>query len=1141
MEGGLDAAKAAIWNVFFHLYVTEYDLSVLRSHLNKLIDASASYETWMRSSYGQFIKYVDKGTLAHLRTYWSYYAETGKEQVSVRNKKARDTIAKRSKDVGKTSVLNGIRAAGPLWPHAFVTAPDLYRLFWKTGVAAGNAADVEKLGDDGKGEVNPLFAVSSAAAQDFAVHYATEPLVNFHVADAYCKVPAAKGSQNYVDHVVAAAKAQFEAWCEVFSNSVNNGHVIVRCFYGDALAFGHEMQLHFLEDYSQSDTQGFYRKTWSSDLIVLDGECPRTKFNVIDTSNLGDHVGVINVLSATAPLLNQDSSSAIYTESLLIATEDTSAALSTLLGSDVMSFALLIGLSPSGLQTNVTMDAVGNEAALYAMTPGDGSLRQYRMRMTWKHLESGDLQLYKEPNIPQVAFEPESLAAYLFSLYRKFFALEDQTQLSARMATKKLGSFSIDQARYTRAGMVALIKIAKSRVMVDWEETLELFMQHVKSDRSLIVGSNSLQELYMHLHLSGVWTNDVLGKDPRQLDAARHLGFRSRSDDQGLLATRDIPPVVYLVLVVPRKKLEVFTKKNIDKVGTPALHIAVSQNNGEWENCFFSYQCFFGNVSCDPTTHELISIEEDEMNWAGTQDLITLTPVPAFGLLTGPKDGIRVALRINASPEYIMAYSAALGLLLTIYETGFTREGCFVCKGIAGHAVSQNRAAQKKWIEATTKRHRKPTQSLVLMDANYNATHLQRRIDFPPRSTAGKALSDGASVAIEQISPSVLIVHIGKSIKNEIIYVVPIQGSKAKTRVARKSSWIELSVPIMTAQTPDPFDSFTQLIVKADRHAMLRDLPHIDLSNQPQITISKTTDNSWIRTFMGATLSDSENAINNTVKNSPTSGNAMIDLKQSLNTLFATFAGLHPSAQHNSRNPQVYQLTINKSCHTILFATTLYHDLDLGSICLEAYVFPLTILKVQRLSSALANLQQAAPPCGIHVTPAETTLWKRLLPALAERCRTGPHKPSCEYLCSGATIPLSTAEAENPICSCGEGELSGPEFVKKGGRAREWEPFARYVTRIAISPIFPVPFVESSLSAFRGMRREVWDRAAGAGAGSKSGVASQGGAGRGGCDRCGKRSESGLKTCAGCGEARYCGVECQKASWKEHKPSCKKG
>ena len=44
------------------------------------------------------------------------------------------------------------------------------------------------------------------------------------------------------------------------------------------------------------------------------------------------------------------------------------------------------------------------------------------------------------------------------------------------------------------------------------------------------------------------------------------------------------------------------------------------------------------------------------------------------------------------------------------------------------------------------------------------------------------------------------------------------------------------------------------------------------------------------------------------------------------------------------------------------------------------------------------------------------------------------------------------------------------------------------------------------------------------------------------CGRCGKKGkgvEEGLKRCMGCKKMLYCGKECQKKDWKEHKMECK--
>ena len=169
--------------------------------------------------------------------------------------------------------------------------------------------------------------------------------------------------------MVGVAKSQFKGWCESFGDYIVNNGVIVKLFHGEALALSYELQLALIHEEKPVDVATTYTKPWSACPLLLDGQVSseaQTKatykpFDIIDTSNLGDYVGFIKIISATGPLLRRKASSVLYTESLLMATEVVSASLSRIVGSDVATFSLLIGLAPVGLLTGVTMDAISNE------------------------------------------------------------------------------------------------------------------------------------------------------------------------------------------------------------------------------------------------------------------------------------------------------------------------------------------------------------------------------------------------------------------------------------------------------------------------------------------------------------------------------------------------------------------------------------------------------------------------------------------------------------------------------------------------------------------------------------------------------------------------------------------------------------
>lgn len=1120
-------------------------MSDIRHHIQLLLDLSNTTEEWALSSWSQSIGFVDRATLRQLRQYWAQYvAQGGWPQ-------ARTAIAKRSKDVGNMNMTTGVRTAGPFWYHAPETMGHCYRRYWETGVAGGNTEDLSRLKGDGNHNVNPMFAVSSAASGDFAVHYGSDPLLGFHLAEAFQeKTSKTKGAvSEQADRVVRLAKSQFTAWCETFKKYFDKGRIHIDFFDGDALALSHELQLELTLDKKPIGVARTYTKPWHACPLVLDGlvspegDAKRAYglFDVVDTSNVGDHVGFINILSATAPLLRRNASSVLYTESLLIAAEDIQASLSTILGSDVATFSLLLGLVPSGLLTGVTMDAVANESALFHFMQDEKSFaKQYRMRVSWKIPELGDPAVVKvlesgAQSQLQVRYEAQDLAGYLFDLYKKMFAHEDVTQMMSRMARMRKGSYSVDQERYTRAGMVALLRLVKVRVQVDWERTMRLFDEHLNADKSLIVGSNSLQELYMHLYLYDVWTTEVLQGHPLQLRAQLGLPLRSSSEEKDILGDQTIPPIVHIVLVVPRHKLKIFTS-DPEQIGTPALHISITQTRGkprdQYENCFHSFHLVFGKIVYNDDDKNVSIVEEDDHGWRGSEDLVVCCAVPAFGLLIGPRDGIRAALMINTTPGNLQRFQR-LGLRMAVFETGLEdKSRFFICRDAPKLDTTHFPYMQRDWIEASQSRNKSSIQTLVKLDSGHKATHLQNRIDFAKGSLESKALSEGAAVTVSANTASSLLVHIGKSLQRTIAFPFPIQGSRPKIRIARKSFWIEVEVPIFTVLDGDRFDSWTQMIIEAKRPPICWTIPRINLEMQPPIKLAKKGDSSWLQLFMGTALSHAERLLN--APDEASTGNPKLDFKQSLNVLLANFTGANPKANGPVKT---IQLCVKPNgCHTLVFAVGLRHDLELGSVVMEAYVVPLTIPRVKELYAAICQLQRTTP-AGINLTNEESTLWKRMLPALAERCRTWKHRSTCEYKLKGT--PLSTEEGETPLCSCGMGKISGSELGELG--VKEAAPFAKYATRIAIAPIFPVPYVESSMSEFKngGLRATAKASAAGALSALAQSNSSASGSKAKRCDNCGNE-EGPFRACSRCGKVRYCGPACQKAAWKGHKKDCER-
>ena len=108
------------------------------------------------------------------------------------------------------------------------------------------------------------------------------------------------------------------------------------------------------------------------------------------------------------------------------------------------------------------------------------------------------------------------------------------------------------------------------------------------------------------------------------------------------------------------------------------------------------------------------------------------------------------------------------------------------------------------------------------------------------------------------------------------------------------------------------------------------------------------------------------------------------------------------------------------------------------------------------------------------------------------------------------------------ICSCGIGK-TGPEFLK----VEEWAHLGPYVTRCALSPVFPATYAEQTRQySLNHMERQMDGPAYDV---EEIRVTNA-------CQRCGKPDST--KKCGRCSSVYYCGKDCQKNDWKKHKQIC---
>ena len=844
-HGGEERARlSTLWNIFYHVCIPQCDLVALQKQSRKLMELAASADLWSSSPYGKWICFLDEDTRSRVRNIWSQYARTEEFTDKERREfelRGRLGFAKmyetKTKNLG--SVAQGARSAGAQALRSIAAMSSAFDQYWKTGVVGGNRKDVSALSDNGKGRINPMFAISSASNGEFAFHYGSDPLFGFHVLEAFEKADARNED---VENVVAVAKSQFRRWYMVFSRCVKDSCIQLVFYHGEAVRLCYELQANITGSNTVPQITRLYKNVWSSTPLQISRVYEREKassFDVIDTSNLVDHVGILNLLPAVTPLLSRRPSSVLYTESLLVAAEDPSSSLSSMLCSDVDTIALILGIAPLGHMIGFSTDSYTTEVILSSMT--SGTQRQFRMRIPWKIPGLADPKTSPRAESDWlkhrgISIDPFQLANYFFELYLKMFQYEDWSKAFSgpmsimRQITSPIAS---DLRYYTRLSLVKLIHMAKANVATDWQACMMSLAEKIEFDRTLMIGINSVQELYLHMHTFGLNKNAALELPPRDLFKPPHRMFAPTSSDIGLLGQPDVPSVVFVALVVPRNKLRIFTDGTPDSIGTPTLYLSV-RHGMTLQNSFHAIQCFFGRLVQRNHTSSSCDVEEDNSGWSGSSDLIIACQIPLFTLLLGPREGVRVGLVIQTTPSTVQ-FTMKLGPSHIVFEAGLgDKERVWLLRNAPAVSVRPDQTHQTPYLPGIPSAGTSLTH--VSLDKQSRASTLQIRKEFATDTLESEALKQGANVMVLPDSACALLLTVKGRPPLRLIYPYPICGTNTKTKVARTSSWVEVAAPIASALTHGGFKTNPFPVVRDGNAYMSWALPRISLRQQPFIS-----------------------------------------------------------------------------------------------------------------------------------------------------------------------------------------------------------------------------------------------------------------------------------------------------------------
>lgn len=381
-----------LWSIFYHFFIDEAAYDLLVSQCSKLVELSTELETWNTSQYSSFLRISSRFTLSALNRLWTLYAATSTFSADQR-RQFKDTFLEGMKHTGRGHefVFSASRGAGPVAHLAWTLCSEAHKYFWETGVTHEQQGEVAFAAI-----VNPTFAYTFQD-EGFVPHYGTCPMNAFHLAPLFIvsdlHVPGSPSPTTF--DMFRFIKSQFYAWCDAARACFGTpGRVILRFIIGDVLAVCYTLQAFANTGHLSS---GQRLNPWNASSLVLDGNdysgthsgtsVPR-RFNVIDTSNLSDHIGMLNILLTTAPLLERSPSAVLLTETMLSKGVKPSTAFTDRLFCDPHTMFMLLDLVPYSYFSGFVSQSNIHEIMTQVVSKRVDKIHnpQYHERMVWKFL-----------------------------------------------------------------------------------------------------------------------------------------------------------------------------------------------------------------------------------------------------------------------------------------------------------------------------------------------------------------------------------------------------------------------------------------------------------------------------------------------------------------------------------------------------------------------------------------------------------------------------------------------------------------------------------------------------------------------------------------------------------------------------------
>ena len=1032
-----------VWSIFYDRVIDDPCMDLLVACAADLYAVGESFEAWEGTGFGAIVKFADEHTYVIIREIWALYA---------RGKVSGQSTSRMDECVGEFPTHYGTEGEQQLvFTAAFQTfpcqTPALFNIqahsdIFYTYASLGRTPHCSYPSRSSSTTYNPT--MFRGVDQQADLHYGLDPTLGYHLSVAYAqlkdgplfsKLDADTSSKVDGKHIISLCIRQFSDWCRAFKKSMDQKSILIHNFAGDLF------DLSYAIIHTRNNGHGVSRVIGSlkGGAIQLLPHVP-LKYDVIDTSNVGDSVGLVNLLLACRELMSEGTQSTICTQFLTVGSENSDnrdVLLAEMLRTDLPTFAAITGLTLLDTTSNVSPDFAN--WTQFKMAPlVSNELKRSSFSLEWTRVR---------PSALRVNLEHHDFVEVFTEIYRRMFefdlAVPDIFNLHAtsRSIQGYIKKLKTQLAPFTGPSMQTFVQLVQIAAKI-------LHSVESRTIKALIESILRLPFLEQQNRTSCLLTwFAIYGLIP-STDANRMRRYGSFSRDLSFFGP-NVSDLILLTVLIPKSA----TVGKLDKMTTPVIEMSVQSTDSDDRFSSLQIQYISERLTTESSKEKCnegsavgySNFTLIEGNISNYKFLACTTVVPLSSLLG---ESVKVSLSLPTSEYKVSGQASSIvGVTGVVYSATLEdkQNVSFSAYNPERHSVERENGACPLNTESEDLKGAEWAPMTAIVKDKL-LTSYSTKVDLKDTDFFKNGGMKACTPLLNSSTPLRVDIQLQEGQKIFAQLPVALNATNATVQISRSKGYLNvlfhllkgISCPLLCMSSTR--STATQFDFLCTSRALLDCMPKLDLG---------TDDKSiqWLYGLASAQLGRHERGIDEIGM----AGTA-IGMKKTIHFLLLSAIGRNPFTS-GVRFKHFCLQTKDSGPGIVLFINSVRLNFDDGSVLIDAAVC--------LLNTGSENVHEVTewlphhPRAFCDVSSTELMAWKRALPIMCERTRnTWEHSSSCEYVSSGTdTIPIScTTSWERVVCSCCQGKgLVDSEFEEEVGSNHA---VYKHFFRAAISPFF---------------------------------------------------------------------------------------